>query len=137
MARINKSTIGGKLTNDLLRGFGLQVGRSAGKQIESSIKKRTLDTNSKFRRAVDRFTPSGDFPKDLKKVVGIINMFDEEYTTTKAMFQRDWYFQDDIRFIEHKLDFLQRMCIDEKEEAQHQRVCKLWESYLSKHNHGA
>ncbi len=137
MARINKSTIGGKLTNDLLRGFGLQVGRSAGKQIESAVKKRTLDTNSKFRRAVDRFAPTGDFAKDLKKVVGIINMFDEEYSTTKAMFQRDWYFQDDVSFIEHKLDFLLRMCIDEKETTQHQRVCKLWESYLNKHTHGA
>jgi hypothetical protein len=137
MAKINKSTFGGKLTNDLLRGFGLQVGRSAGKQLEAGIKKRTLDTNSKFRRAVDRFSPTGDFQKDLKKIVGIINMFDEEYSTTKAYFQRDWYFQDDVRFIEHQLEFLQRICLDEKEETQHQRICKLWFSYLEKHNHGA
>jgi hypothetical protein len=133
MARINKSTIGGKLANDLIRGFGLQLGRSAGKQLETTIKKKTLDTNSKFRKSIDRFTLTGDFPKDVKKIISLVNQFDEEYSTTEAYFQKDWYFSSDVGFIESKISFLKSMVICDDDGIMLERVIRLWSVYRSKH----
>jgi hypothetical protein len=132
MSRINKSTVGGKLANDLIRGFGLQIGRSAGKQLESTIKKRTLDTNSKFRKNISKFQLTGDFKKDVKKMISLIDQFDEEYTTTKAQFQKSWYLSDDVHFIEKKLCFMKDMMIAE-EEQDLQRLLRLWNTYKAKH----
>jgi hypothetical protein len=132
MSRINKSTVGGKLANDLIRGFGLQIGRSAGKQLESTIKKRTLDTNSKFRKNISKFQLTGDFKKDVKKMISLIDQFDEEYTTTKAQFQKSWYLSDDVYFIEKKLCFMKDMMIAE-EEQDLQRLLRLWNTYKAKH----
>ncbi len=133
MARINKSSVTGKLANDLIRGFGLQIGRSAGKQLENSIKKKTLDTTSKFRKTISRFQLTGDFKKDIKKMISLIDQFDEEYTTTKAHFQKSWYLSDDIYFIQKKLDFLQDMVVVESEETDLIRLNRLWNTYKSKH----
>jgi hypothetical protein len=133
MTRINKSTVGGKLANDLIRGFGLQLGRSAGKQLETVVKKKTLDTNSKFRKSVDRFTLTGDFPKDVKKIISLVNQFDEEYSTTEAYFQKDWYLSGDISFIESKLSFLKSMVISDEDEIMLERVTRLWATYREKH----
>jgi hypothetical protein len=134
MTTINKSKIGGKLVNDLIRGFGLQLGRSAGKQLESGVKKKTLDTNSKFRKSIDRFTLSGDFPKDVKKIISLINQFDEEYSTTEAYFQKDWYLAEDVKFIESKLSFLKSMIISEEEEIVLERITGLWVTYRDKNS---
>ena len=132
MARINKSTIGGKLTNDLIRGFGLKGGRRIFDTAEKVIADRTLQMNSKYRKQVQRFTLTGDFNKDLKKIVALIEQFNEEYSTTKAMFQKDLYLQDDIRFIDAKLEFVHEMIMTDEEDTAFERILRLWTNYRQK-----
>lgn len=129
---MGKQSTFGKLGNDIIRGFGLKTGRSLATALENQVKTRTLDSNSKFRKQISRFTLTGDFNKDVKKLLSLIEQFNEEYTRTKAIFQKDFHLIDDISFIDSKLEFLQSMIIDSEEESTHIRITKLWSQYRSK-----
>lgn len=124
----------GKLTNDIIRGFGLKTGRTLASTLENQVKARTLNSNSKFRKLVTKFTLTGKFAKDVEKLISIINSFDEEYSTTKATFQKSFYLSEDVYFIDTKIEFLSEMCINEDESKQITRLDNLWRSYKTKHN---
>ena len=123
-----------KLTNDIIRGFGLKTGRTLASTLENQVKSRTLNSNSKFRKLISRFTLTGNFTKDTQKLISIINSFDEEYSTTKATFQKSFYLLEDVYFIDNKIGFLRQMCINDTESEQILRLNNLWNSYKQKFN---
>lgn len=132
MARINKSTVGGKLVNDLIRGFGLRGGRKGFDLAEKYVASKTLQMQSKYRKQIDRFTLTGDFQKDLKKVLSLIEQFNEEYSTTQAMFQKDFYLEGDINFIDGKLEFIHGMIMTDDEDLSFERILRTWTNYRNK-----
>ena len=116
MARAYRSSVGGKLVNDLMRDIGL----------------KTVQSDSKFRKQINRFTFTGDFNRDIKKMISLIEQFNAEYSTTKAMLQTSFYLQDDIRFIGDKINFLEHLIITEKDAISLQRLRDLWNNYRDK-----
>ncbi len=132
MSRINKSTVGGKLVNDLIRGFGLRGGRKIFDAGEKYVTSKTLQVNSKYRKQIARFTLTGEFKKDVKKMVALIEQFNEEYTTTRAILQTSFYLQDDVHFIDNKLLFIKGMIMDEQEDLAYRRIERLWSGYRTK-----
>lgn len=123
-----------KLTNDIIRGFGLKTGRTLASTLETQVKSRTLNSNSKLRKLVNKFTLTGNFTKDIQKLISLINSFDEEYSTTKATFQKSFYLSEDIYFIDNKIQFLSQMSINDTESNQILRLNNLWDSYKQKFN---
>ena len=87
---------------EVFRGTGRQLGRSGAKGLEQQVKKRVLNDQSKFRKAMEKFEITGSLRTSLNKAYKIIDLFEEEYTTSKAFFQSSWYLQDDIKLIEKK-----------------------------------
>jgi hypothetical protein len=114
------------LTRDLTRGFGLQTGRSASKEVGRYVKERTLDNNSKHRKLVNRFTMPGTFKGGLSKIYTLIDSFENEYLNTKAMLQHGMYLESDINFIEDRIKFLERLMLTENEERAYERLGLNW-----------
>jgi len=116
MARDYKSSVGDKLVNDLMRDIGL----------------KPVQSDSKFRKQINRFTLTGDFNRDIKKMISLIEQFNAEYSTTKALLQTSFYLQDDILYISDKINFLEQLIITEKDAMSLQRLRNLWNNYKNK-----
>jgi hypothetical protein len=111
---------------EVFRGTGRQTGRDLSKTITSQLQKRTLDSKSKFRRAMDKFQLTGTLKGSLNNVYKIIDLFEEEYTTTRAFLQVSWYLQDDVKLIEKKIQHLQRLVFTEQDERAYERCAEFW-----------
>lgn len=111
---------------EIFRGTGRQTGRTISKVLTKEISKRTLDSDSKFRKAMNTFDITSTLKGSLNKMYKIIDLFYEEYTTTKAMLQRSMYLKDDISLIESKLEHLERLIFTEAEERAYNRCIEFW-----------
>lgn len=113
---------------EVFRGAGRQTGRQVAKEINKQISKRTLETDSKFRKAMERFEITASLRTSLNKMYKIMDLFQEEYTTTKAFLQRTMYLQDDIKLIEKKLQHCERLIFTDTEENAYERCLRFWDS---------
>ena len=111
---------------EIFRGTGRQTGRTISKALTKEISKRTLDNDSKFRKAMNTFDITSTLKGSLNKMYKIIDLFYEEYTTTKAMLQRSIYLKDDVTLIESKLEHLERLIFTETEERAYNRCVEFW-----------
>lgn len=111
---------------EIFRGTGRQTGRQIAKEVNKQIAKRTLDTGSKFRKAMDKFEITATLKTSLNKMYKVIDLFQEEYTTSKAVLQRGWYLQDDIDLIETKLSHIERLVFTDAEERAYSRCIEFW-----------
>lgn len=114
---------------EIFRGTGRQTGRSLARGLEKELKKRTLDSSSSHRKLIDRFTLPGNFKGAANKMYTLIDSFYNEYVTTKAIFQSSFYLQDDIEYIERKLQFTERLIFTDPEERAYQRLLNTWIDY--------
>ncbi len=112
---------------EVFRGTGRQTGRDLSKTINKQIQKRTLDSGSKFRKAMQRFEITGTLRGSLNRMYKAIDLFEEEYTTTKAILQRSIYMEDDIKLIEKKLQHCERLVFSDTEENAYIRCLNFWE----------
>ena len=122
-----------KLGNDIIRGFGLKTGREISIMVERKIMSKTLNPNSRLRKTMDKFKLTGRFNSDLAKLLSLIDLFDEEYSTTEANFQHGTYISGDIIFIEGKMEFMENMIINEDDEEAYRRLLTVWIRYKNKH----
>lgn len=111
---------------EIFRGTGRQTGRSISKAVTKELSKRTIDDKSKFRKAMEKFEITASLKTTLNKFYKIIDLFEEEYTTTKAMLQRTWYLKDDIELINKKLQHAQRLVYTDAEERAYARCLEFW-----------
>lgn len=116
----------GVLVWEIFRGTGRQTGRTISKALTKEVSKRTLQSDSKFRKAMDRFDITSTLKGSLNKMYKTIDLFYEEYTTTKAMLQRSVYLQDDITLIESKLEHIERLIFTDAEERAYNRCVEFW-----------
>ena len=114
---------------EVFRGAGRQTGRDAAKQIGKQIKKRVLDDTSSHRKLMDRFVLPGNYTSAKNKLYGLIDSFYNEYVTTNAMLQASMYLQDDIKYIERKIQFLDRLIDTEAQERSYEKLCQTWAEY--------
>lgn len=122
-----------KLGNDIIRGFGLKTGREISIIVERKIMSKTLNPNSRLRKTIDKFKLTGRFNSDLAKLLSLIDLFDEEYSTTEANFQHGVYIKSDVVFIEGKMEFMENMIINEDDEEAYRRLLMVWVRYKNKH----
>jgi uncharacterized HAD superfamily protein len=111
---------------EIFRGTGRQTGRSISKTITKEISKHTIDDSSKYRKAMEKFEITASLNTTLNKFYKIIDLFEEEYSTTKAVFQSKWYLKDDIALIEKKLKHAQRLVITDANERAYERCTEFW-----------
>lgn len=121
MAKSLLSTLGRQMT----LGFGRQVGYRSAKQLEKEIAKKVIDPNSKFRKHIQRFTLPGKPKTAIEKMWTLIDGFLEEYENNNSMFQST-YKQNDIEFIERKLDRIYTMSMNEDEKDSFEYLQKTW-----------
>lgn len=114
---------------EVFRGAGRQTGRDAAKTITKQIKKRVLDDTSSHRKLMDRFVLPGSFTGARSKIYGLIDSFYNEYVTTNAMLQASIYMQDDIKYIERKIQMLDRLIDTEAQERAYEKLCQIWSEY--------
>lgn len=123
---------------EVFRGTGRQTGRQISKQLGKQLQKKTIDNSSKFRKAMDKFEITGSLKTTLNRCYKIIDLFEEEYTTTQAFLQKEWYLKDDIKLIEKKLRHAERLVFSDTEENAYERCLRFWdeikEQVLSKSN---
>ena len=112
---------------EVFRGTGRQTGRKISNEITKQISKRTVDSGSKFRKAMDRFEITATVKGSLNKAYKIIDLFQEEYTTSKAILQRTFYLKEDITKIDTKLKNIERVIFTDAEERAYQRCINFWE----------
>ncbi len=111
---------------EVFRGTGRQTGRKISNEITKQISKRTVDSDSKFRKAMDRFEITSTLKGSLAKAFKIIDLFQEEYSTTKAILQKTFYLKDDISLIDTKLKNIERVVFTDAEERALQRCLDFW-----------
>lgn len=111
---------------EVFRGTGRQTGRDLSKTINKQIQKRTLDSGSKFRKAMDKFEITGTLRGSLNRMYKVIDLFEEEYTTTKAFLQRTMYMEDDIKLIDKKMKHMERLVFTDTEERALERCIDFW-----------
>jgi len=111
---------------EIFRGTGRQTGRQLAKGATKQIQKRTIDSESKFRKAMNKFELTGTLKGSMNRMYKIIDLFEEEYTTTKAMLQKSWYLNDDIKLIEKKMLHMQRLIFTDQEERAYDRCESFW-----------
>jgi tetraacyldisaccharide-1-P 4'-kinase len=116
MARAYRSSFGNKLANDLMKEIGL----------------KTIQSDSNFRKQINKFTFTGDFNRDIKKMISLIEQFNAEYSKTKALLQTSFYLQNDILYISDKINFLEQLIITEKDAMALQCLRDLWNNYRNK-----
>lgn len=116
----------GVLVWEIFRGTGRQTGRTISKTLTKELSKRTLDSESKFRKAMNRFEITSTLKGSLNKMYKVMDLFQEEYTTTKAMLQKTIYLEDDINLIETKLKHIGRLVFTEAEERALERCKEFW-----------
>ena len=119
---------------EVFRGAGRQTGRQLAKGFEQEVKKRTLDSDSSHRKLVKRFTLPGTFKGAASKMYTLIDSFYNEYVSTKALFQSAMYLNDDINYIERKLEFVSRLIFSEAEERAYDRLLTTWTDYKEQAN---
>ena len=96
---------------EIFRGTGRQTGRSISKALTKELSKRTVDDSSRYRKSMAKFDITSALKTKLNKFYKLIDLFEEEYTTTKAMLQRTQYLESDIKLIEKKIKHAQRLII--------------------------
>lgn len=116
----------GVLVWEIFRGTGRQTGRTISKVLTKELSKRTINSDSKFRKAMNSFDITSTLKGSLNKMYKIIDLFHEEYTTTKAILQKSVYLKDDISLIETKINHLERLVITEAEERAWERCVQFW-----------
>ena len=114
---------------EIFRGTGRQTGRSLAKGIEKQVKKRVLNDSSSHRKLIDRFVMPGSFASAKNKMYGLIDSFYNEYVTTNALLQSSMYMSDDIKYIERKIEFLDRLIDTEAHERAYSKIGQTWEEY--------
>jgi hypothetical protein len=112
---------------EIFRGTGRQTGRTISKTITKELSKKTLDNDSKFRKAMAKFEITASLKTTLNKMYKIIDLFEEEYTTTKALLQKTWYLKDDIALIDKKLRHAERLVFTDTEERAYERCLRFWD----------
>lgn len=117
----------GVLIWEVFRGTGRQTGRTISKALTKEISKRTINSDSKFRKAMARFEITSTLKGSLGKMYKIIDLFQEEYTTTKALLQTAIYLNDDIKLIDTKLNHVERLVFTEAEEKALERCRNFWD----------
>lgn len=113
---------------EIFRGTGRQTGRQISKAVTKELAKKTLNNDSKFRKAMAKFEITASLKTTLNKMYKIIDLFEEEYTTTKALLQKAWYLKDDIALIEKKLQHTERLVFTDTEERAYERCLRFWDS---------
>jgi len=122
---------------EVFRGTGRQFGRDLSKEITKGVKSKVLNNDSKYRKYIDKFTLTGTCKGSIAKVYQLIDQFQHEYTTTKAIFQVSMYRDDDIIFINEKLKMVKRMCFTSAEFMAYENLVETWkEVHLEVLNHG-
>jgi len=116
----------GVLIWEVFRGTGRQTGRTISKALTKEISKRTINSDSKFRKAMARFEITSTLKGSLAKMYKIIDLFQEEYTTTKALLQATMYLKDDISLIDTKLNHVERLVFTDAEEKALERCKNFW-----------
>jgi len=111
---------------EIFRGTGRQTGRQLAKGATKQLQKRTIDGDSKFRKAMNRFELTGTLKGSLNRMYKIIDLFEEEYTTTKAFLQKSWYLKDDVKLIDKKMMHMQRLIFSDVEERAFERCEAFW-----------
>lgn len=111
---------------EVFRGTGRQTGRQLSKTLTKELAKRTIDNKSKFRKSMERFEITGSLKTSLNKMYKIIDLFQEEYTTTKAILQRSFYYNDDVGLINTKLKHVERLIFTDAEERAYNRCIEFW-----------
>lgn len=115
--------------HELTRGAGRRAGYDFTKAVEKQAGKRIVDSNSNFRKQISKFQLPGTFKGAVSKMYTLIDGFYAEYSTTKAMLQTAWYLEDDIKFIEQKLTFVERLVFSDTEENAYTRLVSTWMDY--------
>ena len=110
------------IMEEIVRGFGLQTGRSLSRQTTKSIQKKFYNDSSKFRKIVDRFQLPGRVNQASGKLITLINAFREEYSGNEPMLQRNLYMAEDLKFIQEQIQFFEAMCVTEDEKIELARV---------------
>lgn len=121
MAKSLLSTLG----RNIVMGAGRQIGFRGIKQLEKEVAKKVIDPNSKFRKQIQKFTLPGKPKAAIEKMWTLIDGFTEEYENTNSLFQQT-YKQNDIEFIERKLDRIYTMSMNEDEQDAFQYLQKVW-----------
>ncbi len=112
---------------ELFRGTGRQGGRMIAKATEKQLRKKILNDSSKFRKAMDKFDITASLKTTMNRVYKIIDLFEEEYTTTKSLLQKTWYLKEDIILIEKKLRNAERLVFTDTEERAYERCLRFWD----------
>jgi len=110
MSKSLLNTLGRQIT----LGMGRQIGFRSAKQLEKEIAKKVIDPNSKFRKQIQKFTLPGNPKSAIQKMWTLIDGFMEEYEVNNSLFQSN-YKENDIEFIEKKLDRIYQMKLTEDE----------------------
>lgn len=121
MAKSLLSTLG----RNIVMGAGRQIGFRGIKQLEKEVAKKVIDPNSKFRKQIQKFTLPGKPKTAIEKMWTLIDGFTEEYENNNSLFQQT-YKQNDIEFIERKLDRIYTMSMNEDEQDSFQYLQKVW-----------
>jgi hypothetical protein len=115
---------------EVFRGGGRQLGRDITKSVSKEIRKRTLDTSSKYRKYIDKFTLPGTAKGSISKMYTLIDQFYEEYKNTKTLFNAAMYLKSDIDLINQKLKMTKRMCFSDAEFRAYDNLVDTWEETI-------
>ena len=111
---------------EMTRRGGRQLGRRLEKTLINQFAKHTLETDSKFRKAMDRFKITSTLKGSLGKMYEIVDLFQEEYSTTKAVFQKSIYLKDDVKLIDRKFKHVERLVFTSTDENAYNRCIDFW-----------
>lgn len=121
---------GNKMANAFVWGLFRGIGNTASKRTTEYIGGKVINPKSKFRKRIEKFDLGGDFNSARKKLMILLEMFHEEYVIGKnnlPLMQVGTYLPTDVRIIESKISFFEKMITDEDtQRAQFDIIYSFW-----------
>ncbi len=118
---------------EFTRGLARKAGFQSLSAIEKQLGNQIINPNNPFRKQIDRFQLPGTFKGAVSKLYTLIDSFDQEYSNTRAIYQKSTYLLDDVLFIEERLHFTERLITTDAEERAYDRLTETWKDIRKKH----
>lgn len=112
---------------ETFRGTGRQTGRGISNLVQREVANRIYDPKSKFRKAMNRYDITSTLKGSLKKTYSIIDLFIEEYTLERTLFQKEVYLKRDVRKIDMKINNIERLIRNEDDQFEYEQCLLFWE----------
>jgi hypothetical protein len=117
------------LLKTMVNGFARQTGFTASRRTTEYLGNKVINTKSALRRKVAKFELAGTYKKSSDKLHSLIDVFYSEYIINDLPhLQVGTYLDNDIVFIDTKVDYLSNFMDTEEDQVNYTTLMNVWES---------